>query len=220
MGTLHIQFLIVVTSFIVTSRKVLMLHLRKESCEMSVCFKDSPFYPDLLPCRWCKDTNGKLTCTISGDTCNNAKSCKNYDPLAAKDYRDNLHHSLRPQWIQKVENSSIVDVCSNCGSLLPKNQWNNSYYSKYCPSCGKRMYLEGEEVETIDPGIYQHFKGRQYKVLGVGQHTETNEKLVMYQALYGKYATYVRPLSMFVEDIEDITRHYRGPRFFKVSDSD
>lgn len=55
--------------------------------------------------------------------------------------------------------------------------------------------------EKIKPGIYQHYKGPMYKVIGCAQHSETEEWLVYYQALYGEYGYWVRPLAMFAESV-------------------
>lgn len=55
---------------------------------------------------------------------------------------------------------------------------------------------------SLKPGIYQHYKGPQYKVMHVATHSETNEQLVIYQALYGEYGIWARPLSMFTETVE------------------
>lgn len=49
------------------------------------------------------------------------------------------------------------------------------------------------------PGRYRHYKGNDYAVLGVARHSETDEELVVYRALYGEYGLWVRPLAMFTE---------------------
>ena len=55
---------------------------------------------------------------------------------------------------------------------------------------------------NITPGIYQHYKGKLYQVFHVATHSETQEKLVVYQCLYGDYSMWVRPLDMFIETVE------------------
>ena len=55
---------------------------------------------------------------------------------------------------------------------------------------------------SLQIGLYQHYKGPQYRVLGVAKHSETEEELVVYQALYGAFGLWVRPLSMFIEQVE------------------
>lgn len=51
-------------------------------------------------------------------------------------------------------------------------------------------------------GLYQHYKGNHYQVIGLCRHSETLEELVVYQALYGDYGLWVRPKSLFLEVIE------------------
>jgi hypothetical protein len=50
-------------------------------------------------------------------------------------------------------------------------------------------------------GLYEHYKGLQYKVLAIARHSETLEELVVYQALYGEKEVWVRPLTMFLENV-------------------
>jgi hypothetical protein len=49
---------------------------------------------------------------------------------------------------------------------------------------------------------YRHFKGNEYLVLHLAKHSETREDLVVYQALYGERGIWVRPLDMFLEQVE------------------
>ena len=54
----------------------------------------------------------------------------------------------------------------------------------------------------IQIGTYRHYKGNTYQVLGVAKHSETEEPLVVYKALYGECGLWVRPLDMFREQVE------------------
>jgi hypothetical protein len=55
---------------------------------------------------------------------------------------------------------------------------------------------------SIATGIYRHYKGQSYRVLGTAHHSETMEELVVYQALYGDFGLWVRPATMFAETVE------------------
>jgi hypothetical protein len=52
---------------------------------------------------------------------------------------------------------------------------------------------------VLKPGLYRHYKGSQYEVIDIARHSETEEKLVLYRALYGERGLWVRPLAMFTE---------------------
>ncbi len=54
---------------------------------------------------------------------------------------------------------------------------------------------------TIKPGLYQHYKGNQYEVIDIVRHSETEEEMVLYRALYGERGLWVRPLTMFTESV-------------------
>jgi hypothetical protein len=56
-------------------------------------------------------------------------------------------------------------------------------------------------VCRVKPGIYRHYKGNLYEVIGVARHSETEEQLVVYRALYGDEGLWVRPLAMFAETV-------------------
>ena len=54
----------------------------------------------------------------------------------------------------------------------------------------------------LQAGLYRHYKGPQYRVFGTARHSETEEWLVVYQALYGDFGLWVRPLEMFCASVE------------------
>lgn len=65
-------------------------------------------------------------------------------------------------------------------------------------------------MNEIAIGRYRHYKGNLYEVLGVARHSETDEHVVVYTALYGERGLWVRPLDMFLESVtingEDVPR--------------
>lgn len=55
----------------------------------------------------------------------------------------------------------------------------------------------------LKSGRYRHYKGKDYEVLGIVKHSETEERLVLYKQLYGDFGLWVRPLDMFNETVEN-----------------
>ncbi len=68
----------------------------------------------------------------------------------------------------------------------------------------------------IRPGRYRHFKGGEYEVLGIALHSETQEPMVVYRALYGERGLWVRPAGMWSEPVD--RDGYSGPRFVLVEE--
>ena len=66
-------------------------------------------------------------------------------------------------------------------------------------------------------GLYRHYKGGQYEVIGTARHSETLEPMTVYRALYGAHGLWVRPAAMFSETIE-VDGMVR-PRFEKIPDA-
>ena len=64
-------------------------------------------------------------------------------------------------------------------------------------------------MESIKPGRYRHFKGKEYEVLGVARHSETEDELVVYRALYGDFGLWVRPAQMWNETVERDGKTFR-----------
>lgn len=65
-------------------------------------------------------------------------------------------------------------------------------------------------IETL-PGLYRHYKGLLYEVVGTARHSESLELLTLYRALYGERALWVRPAVMFNEEV--VVDGIRQPRF-------
>ena len=71
-----------------------------------------------------------------------------------------------------------------------------------------------EAVAAIQPGRYRHFKGKEYDVIAVARHSETEEPMVVYRALYGDLGVWVRPASMWNEQVIRDGVKYR--RFYRL----
>lgn len=70
---------------------------------------------------------------------------------------------------------------------------------------------------AIRPGRYRHYKGPEYEVVSEARHSETEEVLVVYRALYGEHGLWVRPKAMFLETVE-VDGEVR-PRFARIADA-
>lgn len=71
-------------------------------------------------------------------------------------------------------------------------------------------------MENVEPGLYKHYKGKVYEVIGLAKHSETLENLVVYKATYQEEGKnlWVRPLKMFLEKVT--IDGIETPRFSKV----
>lgn len=70
----------------------------------------------------------------------------------------------------------------------------------------------------LKPGLYRHYKGKDYRVIGTAKHSETEESLVVYRTCYGDHDLWVRPLKMFTESV--MTETGEQPRFRLIQEVD
>ena len=68
---------------------------------------------------------------------------------------------------------------------------------------------------STPPGLYRHYKGNRYEVVGTVRHSETLEPMTLYRALYGEHGLWVRPAAMFEEEV--VIDGVAQPRFTKIT---
>lgn len=103
---------------------------------------------------------------------------------------------------------AAMEQCSVRGAALKLSEW----FEIGERETGKANMQPRQN--TLQQGIYKHYKGNDYLVMGVAIHSETEESLVVYRALYGDYRLTVRPLSMFTESV--IVDGEPRPRFHLI----
>lgn len=72
----------------------------------------------------------------------------------------------------------------------------------------------------IKLGLYQHYSGKLYQVLGIGRHSETLEEMVVYRKLYDDYSIWLRPKAMFEEAIQHKGKILPRFQFIKALDTE
>ena len=75
---------------------------------------------------------------------------------------------------------------------------------------------DDRKCAPLRPGRYRHFKGGEYEVLGVARHSEGLEDMVVYRPLYNDTGLWVRPVAMFLENVEREGRLV--PRFALINE--
>ena len=102
-------------------------------------------------------------------------------------------------------------------SIMVSNASINLQGSYTIPKDSTKSAISQAGVE-VKLGIYRHYKGLLYHVIGVCRHTESEEDLIYYRSLYGQYEFWARPLSMFFETVDFEDGRESCPRFVFVEE--
>lgn len=83
--------------------------------------------------------------------------------------------------------------------------------------CNDRVPFGTPAARTLPAGIYRHFKGNHYLVMGSASHAASGEEFILYRPLYGNAPCMIRPFAMFTDHVERPEIPYAGPRFTLVA---
>jgi hypothetical protein len=119
---------------------------------------------------------------------------------------------------------SIEKPLNRCFALRLRTQTTKNQ-DLFRPSLASNRFQKNPNMNTptdtdlpplIDtpPGLYRHYKGGEYEVVGTVRHSETLEPMTLYRALYGQRGLWVRPAAMFNEEV--VIEGVRQPRFRKI----
>ena len=112
-------------------------------------------------------------------------------------YHMYMQHNYTPQpkGLIDMPEKTVGEVAS---IMLTRDGAHAPAHPELRPAGGQRM----SAAQTLRPGRYRHFKGKEYELLFVATHSETLEPMVVYRALYGERGVWVRPAAMWSEMIE------------------
>ena len=113
----------------------------------------------------------------------------------------------------------LIDYSCSQSVALACNLQRNVIHERLCHFgiCTHASSINSSNTMDLKPGKYRHYKGQYYEVIGTARHSETEEELVVYRALYGPMGLWVRPLNMFCESVQVGTESV--PRFSYVGDA-